>query len=269
LPVLAAFDGGSTRSKALRKCKGLEAVERTETKGKSEMNERTETRPEQMEFEGIEIPQNQVVAAAQYMDEAPSPVEQSPYLKNRTEQEEWVRGLATNLAKCRIPTGLTQRQVGKQMRIPRSTIALLESGLGNPSAYLVFQMSEFYKISLDRLVHPQLGGRTILQNETMARRSLASGLKILENRNSGQKLKYKHLSLPPQGSVGIQADPSCLAELVICQKGAVWIRSEVDSKMVRENDVVECKPSHAKRYSNFQDQAATLMILRAVPAPKN
>lgn len=63
--------------------------------------------------------------------------------------------LAHNLLELRQRRGLTQEALAKLVGLPRSTIANLESGLGNPSLTNLARLSAALHIPIDKLLTPQ------------------------------------------------------------------------------------------------------------------
>ena len=62
------------------------------------------------------------------------------------------RHLARNLAALRQVRSLTQESLAKSAAVPRSTIANLESGEGNPSLAVLVKVAEALATSIDELV---------------------------------------------------------------------------------------------------------------------
>ena len=60
--------------------------------------------------------------------------------------------LARNLAALRQVRSLTQESLAKSAGVPRSTIANLESGDGNPSLAVLMKVAEALSTSIDELV---------------------------------------------------------------------------------------------------------------------
>ena len=60
--------------------------------------------------------------------------------------------LARNLASLRHARGLTQEALAKAATVPRSTIANLESGEGNPSLTVLVKVAEALATSIDELL---------------------------------------------------------------------------------------------------------------------
>lgn len=59
---------------------------------------------------------------------------------------------ASKLVKARENTGFTQREVAKETKIPRSTLANYETGRTQPDIENLGILADFYGVSLDWLV---------------------------------------------------------------------------------------------------------------------
>ena len=62
--------------------------------------------------------------------------------------------LARNLASLRHARGLTQDALAKAAAVPRSTIANLESGVGNPSLTVLVKVANALDVPIDELTAP-------------------------------------------------------------------------------------------------------------------
>lgn len=63
---------------------------------------------------------------------------------------------ASRLKKAREETGLTQREVTRETKIPQSTLANYETGRTEPDIENLGILAEFYNISIDWLVGIQI-----------------------------------------------------------------------------------------------------------------
>ena len=65
----------------------------------------------------------------------------------------------SKLKKARINTGLTQREVSKEIGIPYSTIANYETGRTQPDIETLGILADFYNVSVDWLLGTKGGKR--------------------------------------------------------------------------------------------------------------
>lgn len=64
----------------------------------------------------------------------------------------YVESFASKLRKARENTGFTQREVAKELRISKSTIASYETGRTQPDIEMLGLIADFYNVSLDWLL---------------------------------------------------------------------------------------------------------------------
>jgi len=60
--------------------------------------------------------------------------------------------LARNLASLRHTRGLTQEALARSAKVPRSTVANLESGAGNPSLVVLVKVAQALGVPIDELL---------------------------------------------------------------------------------------------------------------------
>lgn len=71
----------------------------------------------------------------------------------------YYEGFPSKLKKARIDTGFTQREVGKELKIPYSTLANYELGRTQPDIETLGILADFYGVSADWLIGTK-GGKT-------------------------------------------------------------------------------------------------------------
>lgn len=64
----------------------------------------------------------------------------------------YIETFAKKLVKARKDTGLSQREVAKELKISHSTLASYEIGRTEPDIETLGRLADFYNISLDWLV---------------------------------------------------------------------------------------------------------------------
>lgn len=67
----------------------------------------------------------------------------------------YAEGFPSKLKKARENTGFTQREAGKEMNIPYSTIANYETGRTQPDIETLGLLADFYGVSADWLIGTQ------------------------------------------------------------------------------------------------------------------
>lgn len=85
------------------------------------------------------------------------------------------RNLAHNLVELRQKRNLTQEGLAKLVNLPRSTIANLESGEGNPSLINLAKLSGALSISIEQLLVPQRAICQLIEADTVQVQERAQG----------------------------------------------------------------------------------------------
>lgn len=93
--------------------------------------------------------------------------------------------LTSNLALCLIEIrqrrNLTQSEMAKLVDLPRSTIASLEAGQGNPSLAILAKLSTAFHLPIDQLLSPQKTNCTLIKFEDTPMQERSNGnVKILK-----------------------------------------------------------------------------------------
>lgn len=70
----------------------------------------------------------------------------------------YVEAFAAKLKKARQDTGFTQREIAKELKISKSTIASYEMGRTQPDIEMLGTLADFYNVSTDWLIGTR-GGR--------------------------------------------------------------------------------------------------------------
>ena len=75
-----------------------------------------------------------------------------PTKKEKNERIKFQRALGAHIRKVRQSLSLTQEQLAKKSRIYRVNITQIESGIMNPSSFVLKKLSDGMKISLSKLL---------------------------------------------------------------------------------------------------------------------
>lgn len=162
----------------------------------------------------------------------------------------------------RYRRGLTQKQLAAQVEIPQSTISGAESGLGNPSLLLIYQLARFYKISIDDLMEPAPEEFVMGKKADLIERELASGSRVHEMRSSDQTIHYKKIKIPAKGSVRIPAGPTDSKEILVCHSGDLWVKSKSDCRFVKAGQALEILAHLPKIIYGSENLPSSLTLFR-------
>ena len=160
--------------------------------------------------------------------------------------------LAHNLLELRQRRGLTQEALAKLVGLPRSTIANLESGVGNPSLTNLARLSAALHIPIDKLLTPQ---------EVVCRFVAAADVPV-QLRAQGSVMIYKLLpdSLPSMDIDRIEIESgsqmkgiphaSGTKEYFHCIQGEMTVNVLGNLYVVKKGDVLAFPGEANHTYSN-------------------
>lgn len=74
----------------------------------------------------------------------------------------YVESFSSKLKKARQDTGMTQREVAKELKLSKSTIASYETGRTQPDIEMLGILTDFYEVDANWLLGTQ-GGRSLAE----------------------------------------------------------------------------------------------------------
>lgn len=160
--------------------------------------------------------------------------------------------LALNLTDIRKRRNLTQSQLAKLVNLPRSTIANLESGTGNPSLQILTQLSVTLQSSIDQLLAPQRASTHLVKaNETPVQERAQGFVKIyklLPDKFATMDIDRMELE-PGYSFKGIPHAPGT-KEYLHCVQGELSVKVSDGEFVLKKGDTLAF-PGHAHHtYSN-------------------
>jgi transcriptional regulator with XRE-family HTH domain len=170
--------------------------------------------------------------------------------------EAFLQNLAANVCTLRKSRGLTQDQLAKISKIPRTTLAYVESGEGNPSLKLVIQIAQALRVRTEELLaSPRPPCLLIKADDLEATYRLKKMVKIeklLPDPVPG--LQFERLKLEPKMTlIGIPHSAGT-KEYFTCTKGCIEVRVGSEIFPLHEGDVVSFPGSWRHSYRNMVDQ---------------
>lgn len=170
--------------------------------------------------------------------------------------EAFLQNLSTNICILRKSRGLTQDQLAKIAKVPRTTLAYVESGEGNPSLKLVMQIAQALRVRTEELLSSPRPACLLVKAEDLeATYRLKKTIKIeklLPDPIPG--LQFERLKLEPKATlIGIPHSPGT-KEYFTCTKGRIEIRVGSEIFSLSEGDIVSFPGSWRHAYKNLLDQ---------------
>lgn len=154
--------------------------------------------------------------------------------------EKLAQNLAHQLLEIRQKRGLTQEALAKLVGLPRSTVANLESGQGNPSLVNLAKIAGATGVSIEKLLLPPQAICRLVKEEEMP----------VQERSQGQVAIYKLLpdSLPHTEVDRIELKPGALMkgiphssgtkEYFHCIQGEITVQIFSQPYLVKKGDVL-------------------------------
>lgn len=162
------------------------------------------------------------------------------------------RSLGQNLAGLRKLRGLSQGTLAKLAKIPRSTLAHLESGMGNPSLANLVRVAAALQVTLEELLSPP---------RTRCHLTRAKDIRLLK-RGQGAAVVFKLLPDPlpgmeidrieiePHGRMGGIPHVAGTKEYLTCIRGEATVLVAGERFAVREGDVLAFPGDQPHSYQN-------------------
>lgn len=160
--------------------------------------------------------------------------------------------LASNLVSLRAKRGLSQLALAKLARVPRSTIAHLESGGGNPSLANLARVSAALQIGLEELLaRPRAQCQLTRAKDVRAvKRSqgVATVFKLLPDPVPGMEID--RVEIERGGRLGGIPHTSGTKEYLTCLEGELTVTVLGDRYRVQEGDVLAFPGDQPHSYQN-------------------
>jgi len=166
--------------------------------------------------------------------------------------------LATNLKYLRNQGGLTQAQLAQRAGIPRSTVATLETGAGNPTLAVLTSLAGGLQIRMDellsapraRLVHFPKASLKVVKRA----RGRATVTKLLPEPLPGMEID--RMTLAPGAKLTGVPHRSGTREYLTCEKGQITLWAAGERLVLKSGDVAAFQGDQLHSYSNEGDAEA-------------
>jgi transcriptional regulator with XRE-family HTH domain len=167
--------------------------------------------------------------------------------------------LAQNLRHVRGQRGLTQQQIAKLAGIPRSTVAQLETGGGNPTLAVLSRLALALRLSIEELLSTprarcRLFKKGELPVESRGRAGSAAVQKLLPDPIPGMEID--RIELGPRGRMtGIPHRPGT-REYLACERGRITLWTAGERFELAAGDVAAFEGDQRHSYANDGDVPA-------------
>ncbi len=160
--------------------------------------------------------------------------------------------LSINLKHLRAQRGVTQAQLSKRADIPRSTLATLEVGDGNPTLSVLSRLSMALQVSIEELLSRPRAACELFPKGSLKSivrgRGKAALLKLLPHPIPG--VEFDRIELAPGGKfVGVPHKPGT-REYLCCERGTLTLWAGGDSYVLKAGDVAAFQGDQKHSYLN-------------------
>lgn len=177
--------------------------------------------------------------------------------------------LAHHLIEIRQARGLTQEALAKLVDVPRSTIANLESGEGNPSLHNLSKLSHALHLPIEKLLAPKSIQCTLIPAKAIE----------VHKRSQGDVLIYKLLPDPlpnmdidrieiaPGAQMKGTPHPQGTKEYLHCIQGEISVKINHEIFLVKRGDVLAFPGAVHHSYMNRgNNEAIGVSVVALTPS---
>jgi transcriptional regulator with XRE-family HTH domain len=170
--------------------------------------------------------------------------------------DEWLaeipRNLAENLVSLRGRRKLSQAALARLCKVPRSTIAHMESGEGNPSLSNLSRVAGALQVSVEELLSRPRSGCLLLRRDGIRsqkrNRGVATIFKLLPDPIPGMEID--RIEMERGGSFGGVPHTAGTKEYMSCVKGEITVTVLGERHRVGEGDVLAFPGDQPHSYHN-------------------
>ena len=166
--------------------------------------------------------------------------------------------LAANIKYLRGQSGLTQSQLAKRAGIPRSTVATLETGSGNPTLAVLKSLANGLQIRIDELLSAPRARLVLFPRGSLKThqrdRGKASVWKLLPEPVPGMEIDRMCMK-PSAKIVGVPHRPGT-REYLTCDRGHITLWAGGEKLELGPGDVAAFQGDQRHSYSNDGDVEA-------------
>ncbi|MFO0662454.1 MAG: XRE family transcriptional regulator [Polyangiaceae bacterium] len=164
--------------------------------------------------------------------------------------------LARNMRRLRETRGLTQLAFAKLAELPRTTLAELESGHGNPTLSVLDRVATAFQVSIEELVAaPKEIGRKYARGSLEVReRGSVRVEKLLPDPVPGMEID--RFTLPPRARMVGVPHTDGTREYLACDRGKVELVASGERFELSAGDLVVFRGDQKHSYANVGDKEA-------------
>jgi transcriptional regulator with XRE-family HTH domain len=162
------------------------------------------------------------------------------------------QNLASNLKYLRSQRGVTQARLASQADVPRSTLATLEVGDGNPTLAVLARLSLALQVSIEELLSTPRAQAQVFRKGSLptSRRSRGAALvaKLLPDPVPGMEIDRMELA-PGASFPGVPHRPGT-REYLCCERGRITLWAAGERMDLQPGDVAAFQGDQRHSYVN-------------------
>lgn len=166
--------------------------------------------------------------------------------------ERLASNLAANMKHLRQQRGITQGKLAKQANVPRSTVATLEIGDGNPTLRVLSRLALAFQVSIEELLSTPRAPCQLFPKGSLPATTRAQGKvhvsKLLPDPIAG--MEFDRVELAPGGRMtGVPHRPGT-REYLCCERGQLTLVSAGERYLLKPGDVAAFRGDQRHSYAN-------------------
>ena len=162
------------------------------------------------------------------------------------------QNLAANLKYLRGQHGITQARLASRAEIPRSTLANIETGAGNPTVTVLARLALALQISIEELLSTPRAQCQVFRKgtlETVKRaRGAATVMRLLPDPVPGMEIDRMELAAGAQ-LVGVPHRPGT-REYLVCERGQIVLWAAGERYALEAGDLAAFQGDQRHSYRN-------------------
>ena len=167
--------------------------------------------------------------------------------------------LADNLRELRQRRGLTQAKLAALSEVPRSTVANIEAGGGNPTLNVLVKLASCLQLTLEELLSPPKGECQLFKRGSLPTVARGRGPKTFLHKllpHATPGMEIDRLELEPGARYTGAPHKSGTHEYLYCERGALTLWVAGDRFDLDAGDVAAFPADQAHSYHNPGDDRA-------------
>jgi transcriptional regulator with XRE-family HTH domain len=177
--------------------------------------------------------------------------------------------LSANLRYLRQQRGLTQARLAKQCDVPRSTLANLETGSGNPTLTVLARLSLALQVSIEEILSTPRAQGQVFPKDSLPTQRRGTDKRVVVSKLLPDPLpgmEFERMHLPPASRFkGVPHRPGT-REYLFCESGELVLWAGGERLDLSAGDVAAFQGDQKHSYGNAgRDEVVAFSVVMLVP----